>query len=170
MTTTVGVYDTHAAAKQAIDELRAFGVSNADISYLYTDIDGDVTDSHTSDKVGSGAATGATTGAVLGAIAGLVVANGILPGLGSLIVAGPLASALGFTGAAAMTVAGAATGLAAGGLIGALANLGISDEDAVIYQDFIKGGKVLVVAHTPLSTRDIFVHTGAQQIGVYTGN
>ena len=166
--TTVGVYTTHAAAQRAIEELRAFGVADADISYLYTNVEGDVTDGNSGDKVGSGTATGATTGAIIGAVAGLVVANGILPGLGSLIVAGPLAAALGLTGVAATTVAGAATGLVAGGLIGALVNLGISSEDAAIYQDYITKGSVLVIAHAATSTRDIFIHTGAQQIGQYS--
>lgn len=166
--TTVGVYSTHAAAQQAISELRAFGVADSDISYLYTDVHGDVTDANSGDKVASGTGAGATTGAVLGAIAGLAVAEGILPGLGALIVAGPLAAALGLTGMAATTVAGAATGLVAGGLIGALVNLGISQEDASIYQDFIKSGNVLVIAHAERSTRDIFIATGAKQIGQYS--
>ena len=166
--TTVGVYSTHADAQRAIEELRAFGVADADISYLYTNVQGDVTDGNSGDKVASGTGTGATTGAVLGAIAGLAVAEGILPGLGGLIVAGPLAAALGLTGIAATTVAGAATGLVAGGLIGALVNLGISQEDAGIYQDFIKSGNVLVIAHADRSTRDIFIATGAKQIGQYS--
>ena len=166
--TTVGVYTTHADAQRAIAELRAFGVADADISYIYTNVKGDVTDATSGNKVGSGVSTGAATGAVLGAIAGLVVAEGLLPGLGSLIVAGPLAAALGLSGAAATTVAGAATGLAAGGLIGGLVNLGISQEDASIYQDFIRSGNVLIIAHAANSTRDIFINTGAKQIGQYS--
>lgn len=165
--TTIGVFEKHSQARQAIDELRAFGVPAADISYLYTNAEGDVTDAHSGEKVGDGLATGATTGAVLGAIAGLAVANGVLPGLGTLIVAGPLAAVLGFTGAAATTVAGAATGLAAGGFIGALAGMGITSEDAAIYQDFIRSGNVLVISHTQMSTQDIFNRAGARQIGVY---
>ncbi len=166
--TTIGVFGTHAQAQQAVDELRAGGVDAADISYLYMNASGDVQDGNSSDKVGSGAATGATTGAVIGAIAGLVVANGILPGLGSLFAAGPLAAALGFTGAAATTVAGAATGLAAGGLIGALVNLGISDEDAAAYENFIRTGRVIVIAHSAVSMQNIFSRAGATEIGVYT--
>jgi len=168
MTTTIGVFNTHAEALHAIDELRAFGVADADISYLYVNADGDLTDAKSGDKVEDGAVSGATTGAVLGAIAGLAVAEGIIPGLGSLIVAGPLAAALGLTGAAASTVAGAATGLAAGGLIGALVNLGISNDDAAIYQDFLRSGKVLVIARAATSANDVFARTGAKQIGIYS--
>ena len=168
MTTTVGVFSTHADAKRAIDELRAFGVADADISYLYTNAKGEITDAHGGDKVKEGTTSGAATGAVLGAVAGFGVAEGVLPGLGGLIVAGPLAAAIGFTGAAATTVAGAMTGLAAGGLIGALSNLGVKDEDAVIYQDYIRSGNVLVVAHAAMSTSEIFARTGAKQIGIYS--
>ena len=168
MTTTVGVFTTHVEARRAIDELQAFGIQSSDISYLYTNIEGEVMDAQSGDKVGEGITSGAATGAVLGAIAGLVVANGILPGIGTLIVAGPLAAALGFTGAAATAVAGAATGLAAGGFIGALANMGISDADAQIYQDFIQKGSVLVISRSELATREIFVNNGAKQIGIYS--
>jgi hypothetical protein len=168
MITTVGVFGTHIEARRTIEELHSFGVPTNDISYLYTNTDGEVIDAQSSSKVGEGVTAGATTGAVLGAIAGLVVANGILPGIGTLFVAGPLAAAFGFSGVAAATVAGAATGLAAGGLIGALVNFGISDADAQIYQDFIQKGNVLVIARSDMGTREIFVNNGARQIGIYS--
>ncbi len=109
-----------------------------------------------------------TTGTVIGVVAGLAIANGILPGLGSLIVAGPLAAALGFTGAAATAVAGAATGAVAGGLIGALANIGISDADAALYENLVRSGEVLIVARTEsLSAKDTFITAGAQEVREY---
>src|SRR3989338_5542094 len=170
MNTTAGIFATHAAAEQAIRELKAFGVPESDLSYVYVDVAGNMQDAITDTKVGSGAASGATTGAVVGAIAGLVVANGILPGLGTLFVAGPLAVALGFTGAAATTVAGAATGAAAGGLIGALAGLGVSNDDAMIYEAMVRKGDVLVIARTPrLVTKDIFIRASAREVREYIG-
>ena len=166
--TTIGVFSTHIEARAAIDELRALGIGDTDISYLYTNINGDIKDANSDSKLGEGTTAGATTGAVLGAIAGLVVANGVLPGLGTLLVAGPLATALGFTGAAATTVAGAMTGLAAGGLVGALVNIGVSDEDARLYEDLVRTGNVLVVAREgAVSARDVFIRHGARQIGTY---
>ena len=113
MSTIIGVFKDRYKAEAAINEIKSMGVADTDISCIYKDKDGDAKDSQTGDKVGSGAVTGATTGTVLGTIAGLVVANGILPGLGTLFVAGPIATALGFTGAAATAIAGAATGAAA---------------------------------------------------------
>ena len=166
--TTIGVFTTHASARGAIDDLRSIGVADADISYLYTDIDGYIKDAHSDSKVGEGTAAGATTGAVLGAIAGFAVANAVLPGVGTLLVAGPLAAALGLTGVAATTVAGTMTGLAAGGIVGALANIGVSEEDAKLYEDLVRSGNVLVVARSgAVSAREVFVQHGAKQIGTY---
>lgn len=168
MITTIGVFTTHAAAESALNELRQFGVSETDLSYVYVDEKGSVADAERGGKVGSGAAAGATAGAIIGGIAGLVVANGILPGIGSLIVAGPLASALGLTSAAATTVAGAATGAAAGGLIGALTKLGIDKRDVQLYEDHVRRGDVLVIARgTPASTEDIFLNHGAIDVRHY---
>lgn len=164
-TITSGVFSNKHSAERAINELKAKGVSDSEISCVYTDSEGDMKDSQTGEKVGSGAATGATTGAVLGTIAGLVVANGLLPGLGTLFVAGPLAAALGFTGAAATAVAGAATGAVAGGLIGALSNLGISKEDAEIYEKHIsKGGALVISKAGDVNAMDVFKNHNATEI------
>ncbi|MDQ3075566.1 MAG: hypothetical protein M3Q34_00340 [bacterium] len=168
MKTTVGVFDTHLEAENVINELKAMGVDSSDLSYVYVDAEGDMRDDVSNEKVGDGAAKGATTGAVIGAVAGLVVANGLLPGLGTLFVAGPLAAALGLTGAVATTAAGAATGLAAGAIVGALGNLGIDDADATMYQTLVEKGNVLVVAKTKdMSVKDVFVKAGANEIREY---
>lgn len=168
MITTAGVFKTHRDAEKAINELHAFGVATNDISYVYVDVDGEIVDANTDSKLGSGIASGATTGTVIGAIAGLAIADGILPGLGSLIVAGPLALALGFTGAAATTVAGAATGAAAGGLIGAIGHIGVSDKDATFYESFVRLGEILVVAKTEsLVIKDVFLNAGAREVREY---
>jgi hypothetical protein len=150
--TIVGVFATRTDAESAIAALRDAGVGNDDISVVTTNSRGDVT---TKDGAGDaakdtagGALSGATTGGILGAIAGLVVANGILPGLGTLFVAGPLAAALGLTGAAATTAAGALTGAAAGGLIGALGGLGVGEDDARKYEERVKSGDYLLTVHS----------------------
>ena len=165
MATISGIFPYRAKAEAAIDELKNVGVPTTDISCIYTDHEGDVHDDQKGEKVGSGAASGATTGAVLGTLAGLAVANGILPGIGTLFVAGPLAAALGFTGAAATTVAGAATGAAAGGLIGALSQYGISEADAQLYEERIKRGEVLVVCKTDSEdVESVFTSHNAEEV------
>lgn len=168
MITTIGVFTTHAAAESALNELRQFGVKDADLSYVYVNDKGTVKDGQSGGKAGEGVVAGATAGAVIGGLAGLVVANGILPGLGTLFVAGPLAAALGITGTAATAVAGAATGAAAGGLIGGLTSLGVAKQDVQLYEDHVRRGDVLVIARgTPASTEDIFLNHGAIDVRHY---
>ncbi len=169
MITTIGVFKTHMEAESTLHELRDFGIDESDLSYLYINNEGNIKDGEEGSKMGDGTISGATTGAIIGGIAGLVIANGILPGLGTLIVAGPLAAALGFTGIAATAVAGAATGAVAGGLIGALSHMGISEDDVHIYEDYVRRGDILVIARaTEKSTKDIFMKNGASSVRNYT--
>lgn len=147
-TTTVGAFNDRIGAEKAIADLRDHGIADSEISCLYSEKDGKIKDTHAGEAMGDGAIKGATVGAAVGAIAGLVVANGILPGIGTLFVAGPIATAIGLTGAAATTVAGAVTGLAAGGLLGALTNMGLSKEDAEYYQNMLHSGSYLVITRS----------------------
>ncbi len=168
-TTTIGVFPNRVKAEKVITDLQEAGVASSDISCVYTDKDGDKRDSQTDEKIGDGAVKGATTGAVLGTIAGLVVANGILPGIGTLFVAGPLAAALGLTGAVATTVAGAATGAMAGGFIGALSQYGVDKEDAALYEKHVEKGDVLVISRSDSSAAmEIFRSHGAEEVRQYT--
>jgi hypothetical protein len=114
------------------------------------------------------AGKGAGAGAVIGGVAGAVLASGIIPGLGALFVAGPLASALGLTGTAAAAVSGAATGIAAGGLIGAFTGMGVSPEDAKRYEQRIKRGDLVVAvdAHEK-DLKTILEKRGAEEIREY---
>jgi hypothetical protein len=93
--------------------------------------------------VGAGeyAKVGAGTGAWFGGIFGLLVGAAVLviPGLGPVVVAGPLAAAL------IAGVEGAIAGTALGGLAGALVGWGIPHERALAYETHIQGGKFLVV-------------------------
>ncbi|MES2314978.1 MAG: low temperature-induced protein [Patescibacteria group bacterium] len=168
MKTTTGIYSTHADAESAIKELRSFGIPDVDISYIYVDSKGAMKDGQSDEKVSSGMGSAATAGAIVGAIAGLVVANGILPGFGTLFVAGPLATALGLSGATATAVAGAATGLVAGGLIGGLVSLGINNTDAILYEALVRKGDILVIVRSDaVGTMDIFVKSNAKEVREY---
>ena len=165
MSTTMGIFRDEKAAESTINELKAFGVPDSDITYIYQNEKGDIKDAQTGNRVGEGAASGVGTGAILGGIAGLIVANGILPGIGTLFVAGPLATAIGVTGTVA---AGAATGAVAGGLIGALSNMGVDKDEAEFYEKHIISGDILVISKdTPSSTLNIFENNGALEIRQY---
>ncbi len=169
MNTTIGVFTTHATAEKGLQELRNAGIAESDLSYIYTNPDGDMKDGQKGEKITSAATVGVTTGAVIGGIAGLVIANGIIPGFGSLIVAGPLAQALGIAGATAL--AGAGTGAAAGGLIGALTHLGVKKDDVQLYEEHVQKGEVLVVARSnDKDVKHIFEKNGAHDVQEYSAD
>jgi hypothetical protein len=82
-------------------------------------------------------------GAALGGLGGLLVGLGALtiPGIGPVIAAGPLATAIaGLAGAGA----GALAGGAAGGLLGALMDMGLPEEQASYYAEGVRRGGTLV--------------------------
>ncbi len=164
----MGVFASSDNAEMAISELRGIGAKDADISYVYSS-KGTVVTKNTGTKAGEGAASGVTAGAVFGTLAGLAVINGILPGLGTLFVAGPLATALGLSGVAATAAAGAMTGAAAGGLVGALIGFGVNEQEAKIYEDRVRLGDILVSTSTKHAeeARNIFAKYGASEIREY---
>jgi len=166
-----GVFTERENAENAINELENGGFDPKDISIVMKNHeDAKVIHDNTGANITGGATAGATTGAVIGGIAGLLIGIGAIaiPGVGALLIAGPLAAALGFTGAAASTVSGAATGALAGGLIGALVKLGIPEEDAIVYEEKVKSGAILVAVpemsgkHREVSI--ILTDQGAEQV------
>jgi len=166
-----GVFAERENAENAINELEHEGFDPKNISIVMkNEDDAKVIENNTGADVAGGAATGATTGAVVGGLAGLLIGIGAIaiPGIGALLVAGPIAAALGLTGAAASTVAGATTGALAGGLIGALVKLGIPEEDAKVYEERVKSGAILVAVpemdgkHKEVSS--ILTDQGAEQV------
>lgn len=168
--TIIGVFDNREHAEMAINDLREIGIQDSDISYIYNSEGRTVTEEGGGTHVGEGAAEGASTGAIIGGIAGLVVAAGVIPGLGALFVAGPIATALGLSGAAATTAAGAMTGAAAGGILGALIGLGVKEDEAKIYEERVKLGGVLVTVKTtdPAAAHSIFDKHGAEEVREYS--
>lgn len=165
----LGVFLNRSDAEDAINELEAEGYNPKDISIVMRHEDGEAaTEDGARSDVTRGMVSGATTGGVLGALAGLLVGTGVLPGIGALLIGGPLAAALGLTGAAATTLSGAVTGVLAGGLVGVLARLGLSPEDARIYEDRIREGGILVAVPAKIGheqdVRDIMEDYGADQV------
>lgn len=144
MKTVLGIFTDREDASSAIRDLRSEGYKPEDISILMKDkSSGEVLARDTGVDVAGGAMTGATTGALLGGLAGLA-ASFMLPGLGAFFIGGPVATALGLTGAAATTASGAATGALAGGILGILTGLGLSEDEARVYETHIEAGGILV--------------------------
>jgi hypothetical protein len=167
----LGMFGDRMMAESAIGDLEELGFNPKDISIVMRDrAAATEMATDTGASVASGAATGATTGGVLGALAGLLVGIGAItiPGLGALFIAGPIATALGLTGAAATTVSGALTGAVAGGLVGGLMGLGVPEEDARYYEDRIREGGILLAVPTEIDqddeVRHILQDNGADQI------
>jgi hypothetical protein len=87
-----------------------------------------------------GADTTAGGAAAVGGLAGFVV--GLLalaiPGVGPILAAGPLAAGL----------VGAGVGAAAGGLIGYLKDMGVSEDEAEYYAEGVRRGGSIVAVHS----------------------
>lgn len=137
MRTVSRLFDSYEQARQAVTDLEGAGIPASDISIVANNVD----KSHDRDGDGvddraEGAGAGAGVGATLGGAAGLLTGLGILaiPGVGPVVAAGWLAS----------TALGALAGGAAGGVIGALTQAGVDEEDAHVYAEGVRRGGTLV--------------------------
>lgn len=140
------IFNNRVDADKAFDALQEAGVNQKDISVVMRN---DTEVSEVNDK----AAVGASSGALVGGLAGLLVGVSalIIPGIGAVVVGGPIVAALGLTGAAAVATGaatGAVAGAATGGLVGGLVGLGLTEEDAELYETKIKKGAVLLYITT----------------------
>jgi len=154
MITVSRLYKDHETGARVVAELERSGIPHSDISIISNndsgwfdrdgvkriDRDADGLDDRT-----EGAATGAGIGAGVGGIAGLLAGLGLLaiPGIGPVVAAGWLAST------AALAVAGGATG----GLVGALTQSGIVEDEAQTYAEGVRRGGTLVTVRVDESRR-----------------
>jgi uncharacterized membrane protein len=159
----VGVYKTMDDAERAIHALDQAKFPVQQISLVTKDI--------SSEKKVHGYVTacdvskqGAATGAWMGGIFGLLVGAALMwiPGVGPVVVAGSLASAL------LGGVEGAVAGSALGGILSGLAAWGISKQHILKYEEVVQGGKFLVIAHGSAAdvqkAREVLSTTGASEL------
>ena len=134
------IFDHYDQAADAVALLEADGLSEERVSLIAGNATGlhdhrvpAAPDAETGEQ-------GAALGSVIGAGAGLLAGLGILtvPGLGPVVAAGWLASAL------ASTLTGGVTGGAIGGILGLLADHGVGQQAAQHYSEAIQRGAVLV--------------------------
>src|SRR6476659_3105967 len=157
-----GLYTTRRHVENAVDELKAQGFRNTDISVLFPENEGTKDFAHEKGtKAPEGVAAGATSGAVVGGALGWLAGIGALaiPGLGPFIAAGPIMGAL----------AGLGVGGAVGGLVGALVGMGIPEYEAKRYEGRVKDGGILLSVHCDTSdeitqAKAILEQTGADDI------
>jgi hypothetical protein len=145
METTAGVYNSHEEALKAVEELKNAGFPTKQVSVIGQahDVDGHIhvkTGTELLDdpmvKVGN---TGLGIGLVLGPALGLLAGAGVflIPGFGFLYGVGAVVGAL----------AGLDLGIISGGLFNILTQLGVKHDHAEKYEEQLKSGKFLVVAH-----------------------
>jgi len=139
MKSTIGVYDTHDKAIEAVQELQKAGYSTKHVTLLGQ---AEIKDEHMQIKTvnpGKVAVTEVGIGAVVGPVIGALAGAGIfaIPGLGFLFGAGALVGA----------IAGFDFGLIGGGIVSALTMLGLKSDRASLYDKHLKEGKFLVIVH-----------------------
>ena len=141
MKTIVALFDELEDAAAAVEALVDGGMRREEISFIARDAssryEGVIEADEAGDEIAAGVAGGAVVGGLLGILLGLSAF--VVPGLGSVIAAGPLAA--GF--------AGATTGAVAGGLLGALVDWGIPEDEAHYYAEALRRGGALVAVRAP---------------------
>lgn len=138
----IGVYDTMSKAEEAIRTLSRSGFPITQISITAQNLESEK-EVHGYITAGDVAKTVAGTGAWVGGLFGLLAGAAFIwvPGFGPLVEAGSLAAVL--MGGAE----GAAVGAVGGGLLGSLVGWGVSKKHIIKYEEHLKGGKYLVIAH-----------------------
>jgi hypothetical protein len=159
----VGIYHKMDEAEKAVRALDRAGFPIKQVTIASKDI--------SSEKAVHGYVTacdvskqGAATGAWLGGIFGLLVGAAFMwvPGIGPVVVAGSLSAAL------LGGVEGALAGSALGGILSGLAAWGISKQHILKYEEVVKAGKFLVVAHGTADevkkAQEVLAGTGAAEL------
>ncbi|MDX1665231.1 MAG: hypothetical protein R3272_15670 [Candidatus Promineifilaceae bacterium] len=139
--TIVALYDGIPTAHRAVEALHDAGFDRDQISLATPNPEeegGVVLEAQEADEESprSATATGAIAGGALGGLAGLLfgLAAFSIPGIGPILVAGPLWTA----------AIGAGVGGLSGGVLGALTEAGVPEEEAVFYREGVRRGYTLL--------------------------
>ena len=142
---TIAIYATHVAAEEAIKELQRSGFEIRKLSIIGQDFHSSehvVGFYNLDDRMKAWGRAGAFWGGVWGCLFGSALF--LIPGLGSLVVAGPLVGWIVGMVEGAVVVGGLS-------IVGAaLYNLGIPKDSIIKYEAALKTGKFILLAHGPL--------------------
>ena len=153
--TAIGVFEDHAQADRAVEELRRAGFRSDQIGVASKDPNAGATTEKGSHVLG-GAVAGAAAGAGVGGLVALGILAGVIPGIGPAIAAGTLG----------VILANAAGGAAIAGLAGALIGLGIPEDEAKHYEGEFKAGRTIVTVKDTAG-RNNEAWTILQRFGAY---
>jgi len=144
--TVIGLFESRVAAERAVEALRNGGFSSDHLSVIAADSRDAASDIPNLAPIESTGSFDASTGAAVGGFAGFI--GGILalaiPGIGPIIAAGPLAAG----------IMGGALGAATGGIVGALKEHGVPENDAAQLSEAIRHGRVMVALHVSSDQAD----------------
>lgn len=134
--TLVTTYEDLRIAEQVVHRLHDAGFARDDIGWVAKASNGDEIAHGGASTVGDAAIEGAEVGGALGGLAGLLLGFAALavPGIGPVVVAGPILSAL----------AGLSVGAVAGSIIDALVHVGVPRAEAKRFADQLKVGGAIV--------------------------
>ena len=164
----VGIFDSHIKAETSIKELQRAGFDMKKLSIVGKDYH---PEEHVVGyyNVGDRMKVWGKLGAFWGGLWGLLFGSAFffIPGIGPLIVFGPLVSWIIGALEGALVVGGL------GALAAALYNIGIPKDSVVKYETAVKSDKFLVIAHGTsdevAKAKGILETAGAAQIDVHSG-
>jgi len=139
MNATIGIYDNHDLAVEAVQKLKDSDYPVSQLSIIgLAETEAVDENMHITIKNPLKVA-GLGVGTVVGTTLGILTGIGIfaIPGLGFLYGAGALVGA----------VAGVDFGIIGGGIASALATVGVKDDTSKKYHDALAAGKFIVIAH-----------------------
>lgn len=140
----VGLVEKRQSAQSIVEDLKENGFDGDDIGYVARDEQGEyAAERKAIGGVERGAKRGAAVGGGVGILAGLTTIAAVgLTGTGPLALVG--------AGPIVMTLASAGVGAFAGGLIGAITDMGVPEEEARYFAEGVRQGDILVtVTATP---------------------
>lgn len=164
----IAVYDTMAAATEAVQKLGEAGVPFGQLSVLTQNLESQTT-VHGFVSTGDVASTGAATGAAVGVLFSLLsgAAFFIVPGVGPLLAAGAFVPPL------LGIMEGALGGAALGGVLGATMGHFVKRHHIPKLEAQLRAGKYLVVVHGDTSVveraRQVLAGTAPVDISTHGG-
>ena len=169
MQSILGIFNSRAAAEQAVQGLLATPISPQSITMLTGEAgEAQVDRLPTTDaeRDGMGEAVGGVVGGAVGASAGLALGSAaaslLVPGVGTIF-------AIGLGAAALLGLGGIATGAKLGEASEHAADIGVAKDDTTFYHELLRRNQSLVIAnvdseHLASLAKDVFRRQGAEDV------